>query len=282
MALQTKVLLDGLIFPECPRWHGGKLWFSDMHARKVMTVDLEGKTETVVEVPGQPAGLGWLPDGQLLIVSQADFLLLRLGPRGLSKVADLSGIARVSCNDMVVDTQGRAYVGHFGTRKGGGPPPFAPAEIIVVTPDGNIRVGANNLLFPNGMVITPDGHTLTVAESFGGRLSAFDISPDGSLTGRRVWAALPGVVPDGICLDAAGGVWVANAGANRVVHVLEGGQIDREVDVSDKAFACMLGGPDRRTLFVMTASTVDADEARTRRSGRIETIRVEVPGAGLP
>jgi len=282
MAPQTKVLLDGLVFPECPRWHGGKLWFSDMHARKVMTVDLDGKTETVVEVPGQPAGLGWLPDGQLLVVSQVDFRLLRLGPRGLTQVADLGAIARTSCNDMVVDTRGRAYIGHFGTRTDKGPPPFAAAEIITVAPDGNVHVATDNLMFPNGMVITPDGHTLIIAESFGERLSAFDIEPDGSLTGRRVWAALPGLVPDGICLDAARGVWVANAGANQVVHVEEGGRIGRRVDVSDKAFACMLGGPDRRTLFMMTASTVNADEARTKRSGRIETIRVDVPGAGLP
>ncbi len=282
MAPQTKVLVDRLVFPECPRWHGGKLWFSDMHARKVMTVDLDGKTETIVEVPGQPAGLGWLPDGQLLVVSQVDFKLLRLGPRGLTEVADLSGTARTSCNDMVVDTHGRAYIGHFGTRTGGGPQPFAEAEIIVVSPGGNVSVAAGNLVFPNGMAITPDGLTLIAAESFAGRLSAFDIMPDGSLTGRRVWAALPGVVPDGICLDAAGAVWVANAGASQVVHVLEGGEIDRRIDVSDKAFACMVGGPDHRTLFVMTASTVNADEARAKRSGRIETIRVDIPRAGLP
>jgi sugar lactone lactonase YvrE len=282
MAPQTKVLLDGLVFPECPRWHDGKLWFSDMHARKVMTVGLDGKTETIVEVAGQPAGLGWLPDGQLLIVSQVDFRLLKLGPSGLTEVAGLGGIARTSCNDMVVDARGRAYIGHFGTRADKGPPPFAEAEIITVTPDGVVGVAADSLLFPNGMVITPGGHTLIVAESFGERLSAFDIEADGSLTRRRVWAALPGLVPDGICCDAAGGVWVANAGANQVVHVQEGGRIDRRVDVADKAFACMLGGPDRRTLFVMTASTVNADEARAKRSGRIETTRVEVPGAGLP
>ncbi len=282
MAQSAKVLLDGLVFPECPRWRDGKLWFSDMHDLKVMTVDMKGKSEIVVEVPGQPAGLGWSLDGQLLIVSQTDFKVLRLSSYGLTQFADLSGIARTSCNDMVVDSQGRAYVGHFGERKSGASPPFSPAEIITVDPAGKVSVAAGDLVFPNGMAITPDGKTLIVAESFAARLSAVDIGPGGALAGRRAWATLPGCMPDGICLDADGGVWVANANSNEVMRVLEGGAVDRRVEVSDKAFACMLGGPDRLTLFVTTASTVNAGEAKARRTGRIEAVRVETPGAGLP
>ena len=282
MAQTAKILLDGLVFPECPRWHEGRLWFSDMHDRKVMTVDPQGKSEVVVEVPGQPAGLGWSPDGQLLIVSQTDFKVLRVSSYGLTQFADLSSIARTSCNDMVVDSQGRAYVGHFGERKAGASPPFSPAEIIAVDPSGKVSVAAGDLIFPNGMAITPDGKTLIVAESFAARLSAFDIGPGGALGGRRAWATLPGCMPDGICLDSDGGVWVANAASSEVIRVLEGGSVDRRVEVSDKAFACMLGGPDRRTLFVTTASTVNAEEAKARRTGRIEVVNVEIPGAGLP
>ena len=282
MTLETKVLLEGLAFGESPRWHDGKLWFSDMYAHRVMTMDLDGKTEKIVEVPGQPSGLGWLPDGRLLVVSMTDRRLLRLDPGGLTEVADLSGLASGICNDMVVDKHGRAYVGHTGfdfyAKQ-----PFTPAEIIMVTPDGDSRVVADNMLFPNGSVITPDGHILIVAESRGSRLTVFSIGPDGSLSGRRVWANLGSDVhPDGICLDAEGAVWLANPGRNEVIRVREVGEVTHRVKVSTQAFACMLGGPDRRTLFILTAETFDPDEARAKASGRIETVRVEVPGAGLP
>lgn len=279
--LETTVLIDGLVFPESPRWHDGKLWFSDIHAHRVMTADLKGNAQTVVEVAGQPSGLGWLPDGRLLVVSMTDRRLLRLEPEGLEEVADLSKLASFHCSDMVVDNQGRAYVGNYGFDLIG-QQTFAPAEIVLVTPDGNARVVADDMAFPNGTVITPDGHTLIVAESLGQRLTAFDIRPDGSLTGRRIWAEVGEATPDGICLDAQGAVWVASPVSAEVLRVLEGGQVSHRVRVSTHASACMLGGPDRRTLFVLTAETVDPNEPRAKASGRIETVQVDVPGAGLP
>ena len=281
MTLETTVLLDGLVFGESPRWHDGKLWFSDVIAQRVMTVDLEGKAETVIEMPGRPSGLGWLPDGRLLVVSVMDCRLLRLDPDGLAEVADLHELASHHCNDMVVDRLGRAYVGNCGfdliAKQ-----PFAPAEIVLVTPDGDARVVADDLAFPNGTVITPDGHTLIVAESYGARLTSFQIEPDGSLTRRRIWAQLEQAVPDGICLDAEGAIWVASPGSGEVLRVREGGEVTHRIKMSTRAYACMLGGPQRRTLFVLTAETANPDKAKAKASGRIEIVEVDVPGAGLP
>ena len=271
--LETEIFLEGLKFPEGPRWHDNKLWFSDMNARKVMTVDLKGNTETIIEMEDSPSGLGWLPDGTLLIVSMEDQLLLRLTPDGLKEVADLSSLATYRCNDMVVDKKGRAYVGNFGfnyQNEG-----FKPAEIILVTPEGDAQIVADKLAFPNGTVITPDDKTLVIAETFANKLTAFDILDDGLLEGRRIWANLKSMTPDGICLDAEGGIWIASPGSGKVFRVLEGGKVTHEVKVSTQAYACMLGGLDRCTLFVAT-STADHIE------GRIEIVRVEIPGAGLP
>jgi len=279
MVLETRVLLDGLAFGESPRWHDGRLWFSDMLAYQVMTVDLSGRTEIVVRVPGLPSGLGWLPDGRLLVVSMTDRRLLRLESGGLIEAADLSKLASYHCNDMVVDRQGRAYIGHFGFNYYS--QPFAPAEVILVTPDGSARVVAEQMAFPNGSIITPDGRTLIVAETFGACLTAFDIQPDGSLTGRRVWASTSPAIPDGICLDAEGAVWIASP-TGEVVRIREGGQAASRITLSRPAFACMLGGTDLRTLFVMTAESDNPDEARAKLSGRVELVEVDVPGAGLP
>jgi sugar lactone lactonase YvrE len=283
MAPETKILLEGLAFGEGPRWHDDKLWFSDMHTHWVMTVDLKCKAEKIVEVPGQPSGLGWLPDGRMLVVSMVDKRLLRLDPDGLKEAADLSGIASGNCNDMVVDKQGRAYIGHFGFDFFAPQPAFKTAEIIMVTPDGDKRVVADNIRFPNGTVITPDGRTLIVAETFGNCLTAFDIAADGSLEKRRVWADLgKKIAPDGICLDADGAVWCANAGGKEVVRVKEGGKILRRVEVTRNAYASMLGGPDRRTLFVLTAGSSEPETSKEQAGGRIEAIIVDTPGAGLP
>ena len=281
MVAQTKVLLDGLVFPEGPRWRDGVLWFSDMHAGRVMSVDVAGRSEVIVEVPNCPSGLGWLPDGRLLIVSMNDRKLLRLDPGGLSEVADLSDIATFHCNDMVVDAQGRAYVGNFGFDFAAGEP-LVPAALALVTPDGAVRVAASDLEFPNGTVITPDGKTLIVGESFGGRLTAFDILPDGMLANRRVWAQLEGAVPDGICLDAEGAIWVASPLSSEVLRVREGGAVARRIAVETQAIACMLGGADRRTLFILTAGSVDPERAKKEKRGRIEAIEVDVAGAGYP
>jgi sugar lactone lactonase YvrE len=277
----TSVLLDGLAFPEGPRWRDGKLWFSDMHADRVMTVDLEGRAETVVEVPGWPSGLGWLPDGRLLVVSMTDRRLLRLDPGGLTQVADLSALASFHCNDMVVDAHGRAYVGNFGYDVHGGAP-VKNAALVLVAPGGELRVVADDLRFPNGMVITPDGRTLVVGETLGQRLTVFDVEDDGSLGGRRVWAQLERALPDGICLDAEGGIWVANVVGAEVLRVVEGGEVTHRLPVATQAFACMLGGPERRTLFVCTAETSEPEKARASPTGRIEFTEVDVPGIGLP
>ncbi len=274
ITLKTEVLLEGLIFPESPRWHNDKLWFVDMEGHKVMSVDLSGNTETILEIPGRVSGLGWLPDNKLLVVSMDDNTLLRLDPEGVNMVADFNKFGPVLMNDMVVDKKGRAYVGNFGFDYLNDQP-FAPTKLILVHPNGDTKVVADNMAFPNGTVITPDDKTLIIAETFSARLTAFDIMDDGSLTERRVWANLKSLAPDGICLDAEGGIWVAAPGRRRVVRVLEGGQITHLVKVENDAYACMLGGPDRKTLFVATSK-------HTREDGRIEFVDVDIPGAGLP
>jgi len=279
--MKTEVLLDGLAFAEGPRWHEGRLWFSDMHDHRVLAVDMQGKAETIVEVPQQPSGLGWLPDGRLLVVSMVDRRLLRLDDGGLSEVADLSELATFHCNDMVVDTRGRAYVGNFGwdLHSGGQP---VDAVLVLVGPEGGARVVAEDLAFPNGTVITDDGATLVVGETMAGCLTAFDIGADGSLSNRREWAKIDGAVPDGICLDADGAIWVASPVSAEVLRVREGGQVTDRVSVDTQAFACMLGGPERRHLLVCTALDSEPESCRTTRSGRIEVVEVAVPGAGLP
>jgi sugar lactone lactonase YvrE len=278
--LRTETFVDGLRFPEGPRWHAGRLWFSDMHAQQVLAVGLDGRSEVMATVPQDPSGLGWLPDGRLLVVSMRDRRLLRLDPGGLVEVADLSELASFHCNDMVVDPRGRAYVGNFGWDLHGGGAPV-PANLILVEPDGRTRVAASELRFPNGTVITPDGRTLIVGETFGPCLTAFDVAEDGSLSGRREWAPMEKAVPDGICLDAEGCIWVASPVSGAVLRLRQGGEVTHRVEVEHQAFACMLGGPERRTLFVCTAA--DSDPAKTGdRRGRIEFVEVEVPGAGLP
>jgi sugar lactone lactonase YvrE len=279
---RTTIVLDGLCFPEGPRWHDRRLFFSDQHDHRVVAMSPDGAAETIVEVPQQPSGLGWLPDGRMLVVSMLDRLVLRLEAGRLVEHADLSAFAPAPCNDMVVDAQGRAYVGHFGFDMYDGESP-KDASLLLVLPDGSVSVAAAPLQFPNGTVIAPDGQMLIVGESMGGRLTAFTVGADGSLTGRREFAQLHGAVPDGICLDAEGAVWIACPLTGRCLRVQEGGEILDEVKVSHQfAFACMLGGDDRRTLYICTASTHVPDESRTKRDGRIESVEVDVPGAGLP
>jgi sugar lactone lactonase YvrE len=282
---KPQIILQGLAFPEAPRWHDGQLWFVDLRAQKVMTLDAGGRTHTVVEVPNDPSGLGWTPDGRLLVVSMKDRRLLRRDKDGLKCVADLHNLAAGDCNDMVVDAVGRAYIGNYGLITGHGKNlHFEPAEIIVVEPDGRASIAAKGLHFPNGMVITPDGRTLIVAESFASRLTSFDIAPDGALANKQIWAELEkGYSPDGICLDAEGAVWAANATGPVFVRVKRGGEITHRIETSAYAYACMLGGPDRRTLYIMVAeASNDPSVYRKKMTGRIETLRVEVPGAGRP
>lgn len=278
---RTEVLLDGLAFPEGPRWHDGRLFFSDMHAHQVLAVDMAGMREVICEVAGRPSGLGWLKDGRMLVVSMRDRKLKRLDRDGLKTAADLSKLAPFDCNDMVVDAGGRAYVGNFGFDLHGGEAPRG-TTLVMVAPDGGARVVAQELMFPNGMVITPDGKTLVVGETFGRCLTAFEIGADGSLANRRVWAGLGNRFPDGICLDAENAIWVACPTMAEVIRVKQGGEVAERINVETDAFACMLGGDDGRTLFVATAPDSNPEKCRAARRGRIEFSRVEVPRAGLP
>lgn len=253
-----------------------------MHAHQVLRVTAAGEITPVVTVENCPSGLGWLPDGQLLVVSMIDRSVLRYDGEHLHRHADLSGLASYHCNDMVVDAGGRAYVGNFGFDLHSGASPV-PAALVCVEPDGSARVVADDLMFPNGAVITPDGGTLIVAESFGARLTAFDIEENGDLTRRRVWAELPrGAVPDGICLDEAGGVWSASPTTSECIRQTEGGEITHRVEVDQGAFACMLGGSSGDTLFILTAESSDPAECARNRTGRIETSPAPYPRAGWP
>jgi sugar lactone lactonase YvrE len=277
-----RIFLDGLWFPEGPRWHNDRLYFSDIHAHQVKAVDMQGHVEVIVGVPNKPSGLGWLPDGRLLVVSMMDKKLNRLDPDGLKVVADLSPYFTGHANDMVVDRVGRAYIGNTGGEIWSNPPtPSQPAHVVMVTPDGKARIVARDLLGPNGMVITPDGRTLIVAEPAGTRLTAFTIGPDGSLTNQRVWAQLEGP-PDGIALDAENCVW---AGVPRepgkFLRVAEGGEVKQRIEVSDRrAIACALGGPGRKTLFLLESFKISPDSQSG--NGRIRCVEVDAPGAGWP
>jgi sugar lactone lactonase YvrE len=291
----ASVLHDGIYFGEGPRWHDGRLWYSDFYDHAVHAVDLDGNDERVLEVDQQPSGLGWMPDGSMLVVSMIDRRVLRWDGAKLSEHADLSGLATWHCNDMVVDGAGGAYVGNFGfdldtfLEQHGvegilGDPGPTPTVLARVDADGTVTVAAEDVVFPNGMVITPDGTTMILAETLAMRLTAFDIAGDGTLSNRRVWADLSGLMcpPDGICLDADGAVWVANALAAQCLRVGEGGAILDEVTTSQTSFACMLGGPDGRHLFAMTAPGSDHRIAGADRQGRIEVAEVTVAHAGLP
>ena len=276
-------LADGLAFAEAPRWHDGALWWSDFYTRRVQRMDWpDGPVRTVCEVPGQPSGLGWLPDGRLLVVSMLDRCVLRQQPDGrLVRHADLSPFAAHPCNDMLVAADGTAWVGHFGYDLLGKAAP-APASVLRVTPQGQVSVGAEDLQFPNGMLLTPDGGTLIVAETGACRLTAFDLAPGGTLQRRRVWADLGRLRPDGICADAEGAVWVAALRAQACVRVAPGGAVLQRVETPDPCIACMLAGPDRRTLCIATGHVGPADAALARRSASLWAVPVAVPGAGRP
>ena len=280
----TRVLLDGLAFPEAPRWHDRRLWFSDMHAHEIVAVDEAGKRETMLTWNGPVSGLGWLPDGRLLFVSMEDRKLMRREKDGrVALHGDLSAIATWHANDMVVDAQGRAWVGNFGfpLHPTMGTP--TPATLARVDPDGAVHAAADNLMFPNGMAITPDGKTLVVGESWGGVLTAFDIGADGALSARRTWARLPErAIPDGICLDAEGAIWVASPTTREVLRVREGGEVLGKLSFAQQAIACMLGGADGRTLFILTADETDPEKCSAGRTACIRAHTAPAPRAGCP
>lgn len=292
-----KALISGLSFTECPRWHDGRLYFSDFYTHRVLAVASDGKIETIAEIPGQPSGLGFLSDGRMLIVSMRDRKIMRREPDGSLVVhADLSHLALWHLNDMLVDHHGQAWVGNFGFDLTGGAK-ATTTILICVDQRGHAAVAAGGLGFPNGMALTPDGKTLLVAESTMNRLSAFEVI-SGTLGPRRTWAAFGkpptstefaelfsqvNVAPDGICLDVDGAVWVADAKNSRCLRVAEGGKILEELETAGVGvFACMLGGDDGRTLFLCVAPTFHEAEASANHQAAIWTTHVDVPRAGLP
>lgn len=290
-------LVDGLSFAECPRWRDDRLYFSDRYTHRVLAVSIDGTVETCARISGRPAGIGFLPDGRLLIASMRDRKLLRREHDGsLVQHADLSALACGDLNDLLVDSEGRAWVGNFGFDLFAGAP-ASSTVLISVNIDGTAAIAAHDLAFPNGAAITPDGRTLIIAETMANRLSAFTVSAY-RLTDRRIWAAFGDVpattdvgrilekaevAPDGICLDAEGAVWVADVLHRRLIRVAEGGTILEELPTNGLcAFACMLGGNDGRTLFACAAPTFDDAEAAAHHRSAILMTRVEAPHAGLP
>jgi sugar lactone lactonase YvrE len=278
--------MTGIAFGESPRWHDDRLWFADWGAQQIVAVDLDGAREVVVQVdfPSFPMCLDWLPDGRLLVVSGRDGRLLRRQPDGsLVTHADLSPLAETGhpWNEIVVDGRGNAYINNTGFAFPQGE--FRPGTIALLTPDGAARQVADGVAFPNGMAVTPDNATLICAESYGKRLTAFDIAADGSLSNQRVWADLGDGVPDGICVDAEGAVWYGDVPNKRCVRVREGGDVLQTIELDRGCFACALGGADGRTLFmVATEWTGPASMENGLRTGQILTVEAPAPGAGWP
>jgi len=275
---EPATLVEGLMFPEAPRWHAGRLWFSDFFQERVFSCAADGARREEAWVPGRPSGLGWRPDGRLLVVSMHDRRLLVRDDSGLTEVADLAAHTGGPCNDLLVDPQGRAYVGNFGFDLYARETPRTTV-LLRVDPDGSVHRVADDLLFPNGMALTPDGATLIVAETHAQRLSAFSVDERGGLARRRVFADLPGAFPDGLCLDAEGAIWVADARGRTVLRVREGAGVVQRVSTGERnVYACALGGGDGRTLFLCTAPGIGPAQGQ-KREGRIQWLRVDVPGA---
>lgn len=271
------MVADGLAFPECPRWHGGELWIAEKRAQRIVAIGDDGLRH-VVDVPGQPGGLGWTPGGDLLVVGSGQRSLLRLRGGELETVADLQHLTVGRCNDMVVDRHGRAYVGHFGYDLLGGAPP-ADATLVLVLPDGSARTVADQLAFPNGSVLTPAGDRLLVAESGANRLTSFAVDDDGNLGDRRL-VDLGDVVPDGIALDADGAVWVADPIGCQLVRVDAAGQLTERISTAPHgAFACALGGVDGRTLFACLYTEQASTSADAPAIGQVVRTTVDVPAA---
>jgi sugar lactone lactonase YvrE len=279
---ELQTLMTGIAFGESPRWHDDRLWFSDWGTQEIIAVDLEGESEVIVRVPSFPFCIDFLPDGRLLIVSASDRLLLRRKPDGpLVTHADLSTLSEHPWNDIVVDARGNAYIGNIGFDFPEAQ--FAPGTLALVTPDGSARQVADGVAFPNGIVVTPDNSTLIVAESYANRLTAFDITADGSLSNRRMWAELGGGVPDGICLDAEGAVWYGDVPNKRCVRVREGGEVLQTIALDRGCFACMLGGPDDKTLFMVAQEWSGMEStAEEERTGQLLTSPAPAAGAGWP
>lgn len=284
LSTPPRLIADHCLFTEDPRWHAGRLYFSDTIAGRVCAVEPNGQLAVVAQLDDHCSGLGFMPDGELLIVSAGRRQLLLQGPKGLRLHADLAALAAQGINDMVVDKEGRAYVGElcFDPAQPLAP---VPGKLFLVQPDGAVEVAAEEMLMSNGSVITPDGGTLLVAETMGCRITAFSIGATGRLSDRRVFAQLPqGYFPDGIAFDVEGGVWAACPYDHGVIRVVEGGEITHRLTLEEgrAAYACMLGGEGRRTLFLCTSEKHGHDKLRELQSSRIEAVDVEFSGAGLP
>ncbi len=277
-----ELLVGGVDFGEGPRWHEGRLWYSDFYQRCVYVVSADGERVAMLsDLEDRPSGLGWLPGGELLVVAMTTRRVLRDDGGTLVEHADLSELAAWHCNDMVVSATGNAYVGNFGFDLEGAAD-FASTAVVLVRPDGSAEVAADDVRFPNGSVITPDGKTLIVGESFGAGYEAWTILDDGTLADRRRWADIAGTAPDGCTLDAAGAIWFADAIGSQVVRVLDGGEVTHRVPTPQPTFACMLGGDDGRTLYALTAPGSHPDQVAGMGAGAIHHMRVDVPHAGLP
>lgn len=278
---EVRILLSGRGLVESPRWHGGRLYFSDWSAGEVVAVDLAGRSEVIARVDSLPLCTAWLPDGRMVIVSSPDGRLLRREPGGsLVTHADLG---TSGWNDIVIDGRGNTYVNRAGFNPMTGEE-FRPGFVHLVTPDGLVRQVAGDIAFPNGMAVTPDNSTLIVADSYRHCLVAFDIGSGGGLSGRRVWADLGEGTPDGICIDAQHAVWYADVPGQRCVRVAEGGTVLQTVELDRGGFACALGGPGMATLFIVAAEWrgMTASEMVAPGSGQVLAIDVDVPGAGWP
>ncbi|PWT76550.1 MAG: gluconolaconase [Chloroflexi bacterium] len=283
---EVHTLLSGLAFGESPRWHDGRLWVADWGAKEIIAVDLEGKSDVMVTVrfPSFPMCFDWTPDGELILLSSRDGLVLRRESGGsLVTHADLSGLSKKGFpwNEIVIDGRGNAYINNQGFDFPGGE--FAPGIIALLTPDGTTRQVADGIAFPNGMAVTPDNRTLIVAESYGNRLTAFDIEASGDLSNRRVWAETGDDHPDGICLDTDSALWYADVGNRHCVHIREGGEVLQTIELDRGCFACMLGGADRTTLFMVATEWKGAENmADGSRTGQVLTVRAPAPHAGWP
>jgi sugar lactone lactonase YvrE len=282
--LSLSPLLTGLVFPESPRWHDDRLWVADWGAEELIAVDLEGRSEVVAEVASFPFSIDWLPDGRLLAVSARERRLLRQEADGTFVAhAELGRLSKWPWNEIVVDGRGNIYLNNIGFDFPGGD--FAPGIVALVTADGAVRQVADGVAFPNGMAVTADNSTLILAESYAKRLTAFDIGTDGALSNRRVWAELGDGVPDGICTDAEGAVWYADVPNQHCVRVREGGEVLQTVPLDRGCFACMLGGPQGRTLFIVAnywAGTAAAALSEPARSGQVVAVEAPAPAAGWP
>jgi sugar lactone lactonase YvrE len=273
-----EVLASGIAFPEGPRWHDGHLWLSDMHGPHVLRIEADGTATVIATVPELPSGLGWLPDGTLLVVSMHDRRVLRLDGDELTVHADLSSVATWHCNDMVVDAHGRAFVSNFGDSSVPPDPPGLGA-LARIDPDGTVTAATTGLAFANGMAITPDGRTFYVAEtrSVPPRITAYDLAGDGTLSHRRSFMEFDNASPDGICLDAEGGLWVASPFTNEALRVLNSRIVQRVSTGDQGCYAVALGGPDGHTLFVCTSGSWIPEEARALRNGQVRTMYVDAP-----